>query len=184
MRDLRLFAILDDEKAEHLAVSAIHDPSGFKRLREALARQYDLSSREPDIQVWNVNLRGDRSLTLRHTRHNNRPLHDNAQEVLKHVARLWGFGVQLDSVDASGAVQQQLTVPAPAPRGELRPRRSTKRASPWPMAARRWPEGSGQCVGAGTDNVCWLVPEASTLSRCTPKPHSRATCFSTSCAPS
>jgi len=114
MRDLRLFAILDDEKAENLAVSAIHDPSGFRRLREALARQYDLSSREPDIQVWNVNLRGDRSLTLRHTRHNNRPLHDNAQEVLKHAARLWGFGVHLESVDGSGTVQQKLSVPAPS----------------------------------------------------------------------
>jgi stage V sporulation protein R len=113
MRDMRLFAILDDEKAENLHVSAIHDPSGFKRLREALSRQYDLSSREPDIQVWNVNLRGDRSLTLRHTRYNNRPLHDGAQEVLKHVARLWGFGVQLDSVDHTGTVQQQLSVPAP-----------------------------------------------------------------------
>ncbi len=113
MRELRLFAILDDEKAEALQVSAIHDPSGFKRLREALSRQYDLSSREPDIQVWNVNLRGDRSLTLRHTRHNNRPLHDGAHEVLKHVARLWGFGVHLESVDASGISQQTLSVPAP-----------------------------------------------------------------------
>jgi stage V sporulation protein R len=113
MRELRLFAILDDEKAETLQVSAIHDPSGFKRLREALSRQYDLSSREPDIQVWNVNLRGDRSLTLRHTRHNNRPLHDGAHEVLKHVARLWGFGVHLESVDAVGASQQTLSVPAP-----------------------------------------------------------------------
>ena len=113
MRDLRLFAILDDEKAEKLQVSAIHDPSGFKRLREALSKQYDLSSREPDIQVWNVNLRGDRSLTLRHTRHNNRPLHEGSQEVLKHVARLWGFGVQLESVDASGTSRQTLSVPAP-----------------------------------------------------------------------
>ena len=113
MRDLRLFAILDDEKAENLAVSAIHDDTGFRRVREALSRQYDLSSREPDIQVWNVNLRGDRSLTLRHTRHNNRPLHEGSQEVLKHVARLWGFGVHLESVDAAGAVAQHLTVPAP-----------------------------------------------------------------------
>jgi stage V sporulation protein R len=113
MRDFRLFAILDEEKAENLAVSAIHDPQGFRRLREALSRQYDLGSREPDIQVWNVNLRGDRSLTLRHTRYNNRPLHDGAQEVLKHVARLWGFGVQLDSVDAAGASVQNLSVPAP-----------------------------------------------------------------------
>ena len=113
MRDLRLFAIVDDEKAESLEVSAIHDPTGFRRLREALSRQYDLSSREPDIQVWNVNLRGDRSLTLRHTQHNNRPLHESSQEVLKHAARLWGFGVQLDSVDNTGAVTKTWSVPAP-----------------------------------------------------------------------
>jgi stage V sporulation protein R len=113
MRELRLFAILDDENAEDLGVSAIHDPSGFKKLREGLSHQYDLSSREPNIQVWNVNLRGDRSLTLRHTRHNNRPLHDGADEVLKHVARLWGFGVQLESVNAEGEVLQQFAVPAP-----------------------------------------------------------------------
>ena len=114
MRDMRLFAIVDDENAENLSVSAIHDVSGFRRVREALSRQYDLSSREPDIQVWNVNLRGDRSLTLRHTQNNNRPLHESAQEVLKHVARLWGFGVQLDSVDNSGAVSRHWTVPGPS----------------------------------------------------------------------
>lgn len=114
MRDMRLFAIVDDENAENLSVSAIHDVSGFRRVRESLSRQYDLSSREPDIQVWNVNLRGDRSLTLRHTQNNNRPLHESAQEVLKHVARLWGFGVQLDSVDSSGAVSRHWTVPGPS----------------------------------------------------------------------
>ena len=83
-------------------------------MREALSHQYDLGSREPNIQVWNVNLRGDRSLTLRHTQHNDRPLHDSAQEVLKHVARLWGFGVHLESVDANGDVTQALVGRAPA----------------------------------------------------------------------
>ena len=82
-------------------------------MREALSHQYDLSAREPNIQVWNVNLRGDRSLTLRHTQHNGRPLHDSAEEVLKHVARLWGFGVHLESVDGHGDVTMRWTVPAP-----------------------------------------------------------------------
>ena len=113
IRDLRLFAIFDDEHEEHLQVSAIHDTAGYKHVREALSRQYDLGSREPDIQVWSVNLRGDRSLTQRHTRHNNRPLNDGAQEVLKHVARLWGFGVNLESVDKWGDVASQWTVQAP-----------------------------------------------------------------------
>jgi stage V sporulation protein R len=82
-------------------------------VREALSRQYDLGGREPDIQVWNVNLRGDRSLTLRHTQHKSRPLSESAEEVLKHVARLWGFGVNLESVDAAGEVTMRWQVPAP-----------------------------------------------------------------------
>ena len=114
MRDMRLFAIRDDEEESELEVAAIHDDAGYRRVREALSRQYDLGSREPNIQVWNVNLRGDRSLTLRHFQHNGRPLHDTALEVLKHTARLWGFGVQLESVNAQGEVTRQWDVAAPA----------------------------------------------------------------------
>ena len=89
-------------------------------MREALSRQYDLGWREPNIQVWNVNLRGDRSLTLRHTRHNDRPLDNGAEEVVKHVARLWGFRVRLESVDSHDRVLQHWEVtPAPHPITEL-----------------------------------------------------------------
>ncbi|MEO6747165.1 MAG: SpoVR family protein, partial [Caldimonas sp.] len=113
IRDFRLFSILDEESSEHLSIAAIHDTSGYRHVREALSRQYDLGAREPDIQVWNVNLRGDRSLTLRHTQHKSRPLSDSAEEVLKHVARLWGFGVNLESVDGAGEVTMRWQVPAP-----------------------------------------------------------------------
>ena len=113
IRDFRLFSILDEESSEHLSVAAIHDTSGYRHVREALSRQYDLGAREPDIQVWNVNLRGDRSLTLRHTQHKSRPLSESAEEVLKHVARLWGFGVNLESVDSAGEVTMRWQVPPP-----------------------------------------------------------------------
>jgi stage V sporulation protein R len=113
MREFRLFTIVDDEKESELEVAAIHDDSGYRRVRESLSRQYDLGSREPNIQVWNVNLRGDRSLTLRHFQHNDRPLSDSAQEVLKHVARLWGFGVQLESVNAANEATGTWSVDAP-----------------------------------------------------------------------
>ncbi|MEY4753540.1 MAG: hypothetical protein RJA44_1215 [Pseudomonadota bacterium] len=113
MRDLRLFAIVDDERKTEIEVSAIHDASGYRRVREALSHQYDLGSREPNIQVWNVNLRGDRSLTLRHFQHQDRPLADSAQEVLRHIARLWGFAVHLESVNGRGDVTKRWTVPAP-----------------------------------------------------------------------
>ncbi|MEN9367919.1 MAG: hypothetical protein RL489_2277 [Pseudomonadota bacterium] len=113
MRDLRLFAIHDDEKKSEIEVAAIHDESGYRRVRELLSQQYDLGSREPNIQVWNVNLRGDRSLTLRHFQHKDRPLADSASEVLKHVARLWGFAVHLESANAKGDITKRWTVPSP-----------------------------------------------------------------------
>jgi spore cortex formation protein SpoVR/YcgB (stage V sporulation) len=114
MRDFRLFAIQDDEKALELEVSAIHDDSGYRALRESLSHQYDIGSREPDIQVWNVNVRGDRALTLRHTQRSGMPMNEATDEVLKHVARLWGFDVHLESVDSSGVVRRTWQVPAPS----------------------------------------------------------------------
>jgi stage V sporulation protein R len=113
MRDLRLFSIRDFQSESELEVSAIHDDSGYHALRESLSRQYDIGSREPDIQVWNVATRGDRSLTLRHTQRNHLPLHDGAEEVLKHVARLWGFDVHLESVDSQGRVSRSWKAAAP-----------------------------------------------------------------------
>jgi stage V sporulation protein R len=59
---------------------------------------------EPNIQVYNVDVRGDRSLTLRHVPHNNVPLADTSEQVLKHLRRLWGFGVRLETVGADGEV--------------------------------------------------------------------------------
>lgn len=107
IRDFRFFAIRDDDKEDKLQVSAIHDEIGYRDIRSKLAEQYNLGSKEPNIQVWSVNMRGDRSLTLRHTMHNRRPLDEaSAREVLKHVARLWGFDVRLESVDADGVVSQ------------------------------------------------------------------------------
>jgi stage V sporulation protein R len=113
MRGLRLFAIHDDEKQDALEVSAIHDTAGYQRLRQNLSQQYDLGTREPNIQVWNVNLRGDRTLTLRHSQYQDRPLADSTLEVLKHAARLWGFGVNLESVNTAGNVTRNWAVGAP-----------------------------------------------------------------------
>ena len=59
---------------------------------------------EPNIQVYNVDMRGDRSLTLRHTLHNGVPLADTSSEVLKHLRRLWGFGIKMETVDADGEI--------------------------------------------------------------------------------
>ena len=42
-------------------ISAIHNEEGYREIRSRLSSQYNLSNLEPNIQVWNVDLRGDRS---------------------------------------------------------------------------------------------------------------------------
>ncbi len=99
IRDLKLFSIVDDEKEDAIRVTAIHDDAGYRQVREELADQYNLSKQEADLQVWEVDLRGDRSLTLRHTQHDRIPLDESeAKEVMKHVRRLWQFDVRLESM--------------------------------------------------------------------------------------
>jgi len=107
MRDMKFFAIQNDDQEEVYRVTAIHDDPGYRPLREKLARQYNLSYREPNIQVWNVDVRGDRSLTLRHIPVDRVPLGgEDAEEVLRHVHRLWGFEVHLESVDEGTIVDE------------------------------------------------------------------------------
>ena len=106
MRDMRLFSIDDNEINPYLEVDAIHDETGYRQLRENLAAQYNLGNREPNIQAYNVDVRGDRSLTLRHYMHRDRPLDDSStSEIIKHVRRLWGFDVKLESVDDDNKVK-------------------------------------------------------------------------------
>src|SRR5690606_6563882 len=69
IRDLKLFSILDDDQKNELYVPAIHDEPGYQTIRETLAAQYNLGSREPNVQIWSIDRRGDRSLTLRHQQH-------------------------------------------------------------------------------------------------------------------
>jgi len=99
IRDMKLFSVLDDDKKLKLEITAIHDDEGYRSIRKRLADQYNLSSQEPNIQVYNVNRHGDRALTLRHYRQNRKPLNNSTQEMLKHVSRLWGFSVYLETID-------------------------------------------------------------------------------------
>lgn len=104
IRDFKLFSVLDDDAEKELAITGIHDEHGYRYVRYALSEQNNIGNLEPSIQVYRVDIRGDRSLTLRHYQHDRRPLSDGTPEMLKHVRRLWGFKVKLETVDKSGRV--------------------------------------------------------------------------------
>lgn len=99
IRDLKLFGVVDDDKEKEIAVTAIHNDNGYRRIREELAEQYNLSQQEPNIQVQEVDLRGDRSITIRHQQHDRIPLdEDTTKEVTKHLHHLWRFDVHLETM--------------------------------------------------------------------------------------
>ncbi len=102
MRDMKFFAVNDDDRQSYIEVTSIHNEQGYRQLREDLSAQYNLSNREPNIQVFDVDLRGNRSLTLRYVPHNRIPLANSHEEVLKHVHRLWGFEVILEEETSEG----------------------------------------------------------------------------------
>ena len=100
IRDLKLFAVLDDDHNKDIEITAIHDDPGYRNIREILADQYNLSKQEPNIEIYTVDISGDRSITLHHTQRDGIPLNaEDAKEVIKHLHRLWQFDVHLHSIN-------------------------------------------------------------------------------------
>lgn len=99
IRDLKLFAIVDDDLKSEIEVTNIHDEDGYLAIREELASCYNLSRQEPDIQIYAVDIAGDRSMLLHHEQRDRIPLHKaDMKQVMKHLHQLWHFDVRLDSI--------------------------------------------------------------------------------------
>jgi spore cortex formation protein SpoVR/YcgB (stage V sporulation) len=102
MRRFRMFVLTDEATDDHYTVTAIHDERGYRTVREQLARTYNLGLAEPNIQVTDVDLLGDRELRLQHMMHAGVPLDERSRiAVLGHLKRLWGYEVSLTGVDAA-----------------------------------------------------------------------------------
>ncbi len=106
IRQMKLFTLDDEEKEPHYTVTAIHDERGYERVRQKLARSYDIGVIDPNIQIVDVDLRGDRELRLQHLVCDGIPLAEKSRdEVLKHARRLWGYEVSLSGIDGESGEQ-------------------------------------------------------------------------------
>lgn len=113
IRKFKLFSLADHQENPMLEITDIHNESGYQNIRQALSAQYNLSHLEPNIQVTNVDVNGDRSLTLEYTPHNNIPLSESKDEMMRHVYRLWGFDVKLVETLSNG--EQKVIAQCPSP---------------------------------------------------------------------
>ena len=109
IRAFHLFAVADHQENPVLEIDSIHDEAGYRRVRKLLSEQYKRDNLVPDIQVARYDKEGDRSLVLTHQMQRGRPLAAReADEVLKHLERLWGFQVRLETVGEDGRVVESL----------------------------------------------------------------------------
>jgi spore cortex formation protein SpoVR/YcgB (stage V sporulation) len=100
VRHFGLFHVVDDASEPNMRVEAIHDERGYRKIKQALAKQYDVSWNSADIQVVDVNLAGDRRLILHHRALNRVLLEEkDARMVLQHLADLWGYDVLMKEID-------------------------------------------------------------------------------------
>jgi stage V sporulation protein R len=105
----------DPEQRDGILVDAIHDERGYRRVRRELARQHDVGYIDPNIEVVDVDLAGDRRLMLRHTVVKGAQLNEtDAKRVLQHLADLWSYDVSLAEIDAADAVLKEHVL---SPRG-------------------------------------------------------------------
>jgi stage V sporulation protein R len=102
IRKFKLFALSDKASEPTVKVDAIHDAEGYRRVRSGLADSYDVAANDPDIQVVDVDLMGDRPLALRHAMRNGVGLADAGREAtMRHIRRLWGYQVRLEETPAN-----------------------------------------------------------------------------------
>jgi len=116
IRQMRMFHLHDNpEERAGIRVDAIHDDRGYRRVRRELARQYDVGFIDPNIEVVDVDLAGDRRLMLRHAVVKGAQLNEaDAKRVLQHLADLWSYDVSLVEVDAADTILKEYVL---SPRG-------------------------------------------------------------------
>jgi len=96
IRDMKLFEVDDKEERRFYEIGAIHNERGYKHVRKSLSETYNRSTYIPDIQVYDVDVNGDRTLTLNFTPINEKRLNmETVDTVVDNVALLWGFPVKL-----------------------------------------------------------------------------------------
>ncbi|HBI21990.1 MAG TPA: SpoVR family protein, partial [Legionella sp.] len=112
IREMKLFHLVDDDLRPELVIAAIHNEQGYRSVRDALSRQYNLGHLELDIQVVSVDMDGSRALTLHYTQQDRVPLSGTTHEVLKHLHTLWQFPVVLKAIDDTGQVTAEYHCPS------------------------------------------------------------------------
>lgn len=102
-REFKLFSLKIKEGKGYFKVNATHDDDSFLHIRKTLAEQYDMSRSIPQIEIVDVDWKGDRWLFLEHrTAKKQRLDYNDMKKTVEHIHKLWGFTVKMDYKDLEG----------------------------------------------------------------------------------
>lgn len=97
IRDFKLFSVHDDSREASYKISNVHSEQDVIDLRRTLAKQYELGQKLPEIEVAEVDWKGDRTLTLVNKVYNGKLLEsDSWKQTIEYVEELWGFPVYME----------------------------------------------------------------------------------------
>lgn len=107
IRDFKLFAIRNDEtKPDHYEVLDTHNEEGYRNVRKVLADSMDINNKIPNIQIADVDFVDSRRLTLNHYSTKDQVLSGDPVEMLLYIKDLWGYHIDLFSIDSQGDVME------------------------------------------------------------------------------
>lgn len=121
VRKFKLFSLFNDSSKDHYVVKHIHNEQGYREIIKVLADSYTLSNISPPIDVWDVDITGDRELKLRLPINDGKSLDDkDANAVVKYIANLWGYDARLRLYSEDGSLHTTYykspdSKPAPEP---------------------------------------------------------------------
>ena len=105
IRKFKLFGVTDDDENNFININEIHDDEGYSEIRRMLSNHYNIGITVPQIVINSVDIKGDRSLKLVHQLRNRRQLDKKtAMSTLNYVNRLWGFDIELNSIDETNTI--------------------------------------------------------------------------------
>lgn len=97
MRKLGLFLQVDDARLEDYKIGAIHDSNGYKKIRTALAEQYELEEWSPKLEITEADVTNTRKLTVTYYRRRGRSLDESWLNMLINIKQLWGHKTVLQT---------------------------------------------------------------------------------------
>ena len=104
VKEYKMMEISNKEKDSYIEVSGIQNKTDFDSIRESLADNYSLAVMQPNIEIINANITGNRYLEMNHTSYNGSKLDKKTMiNTLAYMHKLWGYPTTMQTTYPDGS---------------------------------------------------------------------------------